>query len=198
MRLEQQLTFLKELDKLKSVYRQVGLVNGSRKENTAEHSWHVTIAALTLAEYTDEPVNVLHVLKLLLVHDIVEIDAGDTFAFDTVGYEDKAEREEQSAQRIFGLLPQEQGAEFIALWHEFEAIETPEAKFANAIDRLMPLLLNVWTDGDISWKEHQTTLKQVYKRNAEGVGVSSAVLWDYVQRILDKAVADGWLKPSND
>ena len=193
MRLEQQLLFLREVDKLKSVYRQTVLVDKTRKENTAEHSWHVMIAAITLAEYANEPINVLHVLKMLMVHDIVEIDAGDTFAFDTVGYLDKSEREHQSAQRIFGLLPEEQNKEFMALWLEFEAVESAESKFANAIDRIMPFLHNIWTEGDNSWKEHHPTFEQVHKRNAGGVGLSSAALWEYVQRMLEQAVENGWL-----
>lgn len=193
MRLEQQLTFLRELDKLKTVIRQTVLVDGSRKENTAEHSWHVAIAVMTLSEYADEPINVLRVIKMLLVHDIVEIDAGDTFAFDEVGYEDKAEREAQAAQRIFGLLPDEQGQELQAFWQEFEAADSSDAKFANAVDRLLPFLHNVWTDGNNSWKEHRPSYEQVYKRNAGGVGRSSTTLWDYVQRMLDRAKENDWV-----
>lgn len=192
-RLEQQITFLRELDKLKHIIRQTKLVDGSRKENTAEHSWHVAMAAITLAEYADEPINITRVVKMILVHDIIEIDAGDTFAFDEIGYENKSEREQQAAERLFGLLPSEQGDELKTLWHEFEVVETADAKFAAAIDRLMPFLHNIWTEGDNSWQEHQPRYEQVYQRNATGVGQSSEVLWDYVQRLLDKAVANGWL-----
>lgn len=195
MRLEQQLAFLKEIDKLKLVIRQTYLVDESRKENTAEHSWHIAMAAITLAEYADESVNMLHVLKMLLIHDIIEIDAGDTFAFDEKGYQDKPERERQAATRIFGLLPEEQGTELMALWREFEAVESNDAKFANAVDRLMPLLHNLWTDGRASWRQHQPRFEQVYQRNATGVGQSSTVLWEYVQRMLERAIADGWLSP---
>ncbi|MGJ3238717.1 MAG: HD domain-containing protein [Anaerolineae bacterium] len=195
MRLDQQIAFLKEMDKLKRVIRQTHLVDGSRKENTAEHSWHIMIAAVTLAEYADEALDLLQVMKLLLVHDIVEIDAGDTFAFDEVNYEDKPEREQRAAERLFGLLPDDQREAFIALWHEFEAMNTNEARFANAIDRLMPFLHNMWTDGAASWKAHQPRFEQVYQRNVGGVGSSSAVLWDYAQSLLQRAVDDGWLSP---
>lgn len=193
MRLEQQIHFLKELDKLKHVIRQTYLVDDRRQENTAEHSWHIAMAAITLAEYSDEPIDILRVLKMLLLHDIVEIDAGDTFAFDESGYEDKAEREQRAAERIFGFLPEEQGSEFLALWKEFEVVETTDSKFANAIDRLLPLLHNVWTDGRSSWERHQPRFEQVWKRNITGVGQASSDLWDYVQKLLKNAVADGWL-----
>jgi putative hydrolase of HD superfamily len=193
MRLEAQLTFLKELDKLKRVIRQTILVDGSRKENTAEHSWHATMATLILSEYADEPVDVLRVVKMMLVHDIVEIDAGDTFAFDEVGYQDKPEREQQAAARIFGLLPAEQGDEYRALWEEFEAAQSSEAKFANAMDQIMPFLHNIWTEGNGSWKEHRITLEQVLPRYEQRIGVGSSALWEYVQRILDKATRNGWL-----
>jgi len=193
MNLDVQITFLRELDKLKAVIRQTILVDGSRKENTAEHSWHVAIAALILSEYADEPVDVLRVVKMLLVHDIVEIDAGDTFAFDEVGYEDKEEREQQAAERIFGLLSNGQGDELKALWYEFEAGESADAKFAIAIDRLLPFLHNIWTEGGASWKEHNPTFEQVYQRNVEGVGNSSSALWDYVRQLLDQATENKWL-----
>lgn len=193
MKLQQQIEFLKEIDTLKTVIRQTYIVDESRQENTAEHSWHIAMAAITLAEYADEPVDILRVLKMLLVHDIVEIDAGDTFAFDETGYEDKFEREMQSAKRIFGILPDEQGAEFMTIWREFEAAETNDALFANAIDRLLPFLHNLWSDGRSSWERHAPRFEQVYKRNATGAGKSSQVLWTYIQEMMDKAVADGWL-----
>ncbi len=161
MSLQLQITFLRELDKLKGVVRQTVLADKSRHENTAEHSWHATMAALTLAEYANEPVDVTQVIKMLLVHDIVEIDAGDTFAFDKTGYVDKSEREQLAAARIFGLLPAGQGEELKALWLEFEAVESSDAKFANAIDQLMPFLHNVWAEGQGCWKEHQLTYEQV-------------------------------------
>lgn len=193
MNLASQMVFLRELDKLKNVIRQTLLVDQSRYENTAEHTWHATMAAITLAEYADEPIDILRVLKMLLVHDIVEIDAGDTFAFDTVGYADKPEREQRAADRIFGLLPVAQGTELKALWQEFEAAESVDARFANAIDRLMPFLHNIWTEGQSSWKAHRVTFEQAYERNRLGVGAASTVLWEYVQRLLNKAVEQGWL-----
>lgn len=197
MNLDSQIIFLRELDKLKNVIRQTIIVDGSRKENTAEHSWHVAIAALILADYADEPVDVLRVVKMLLVHDIVEIDAGDTFAFDEVGYEDKAEREQQAAERIFGLLSNGQGDELKALWDEFEDGQSSDAKFAVAIDRLLPFLHNIWTEGGASWKEHHPTFEQVYQRNVQGVGNSSTALWDYVRQLLDDAREKEWIKSGN-
>ncbi|MEO1163187.1 MAG: HD domain-containing protein [Chloroflexota bacterium] len=193
MQLAQQIAFLREIDKLKTVIRQTHIADESRQENTAEHSWHIAMAALTLAEYADAPIDILRVIKMLLLHDIVEIDAGDTFAFDTAGYEDKFEREQAAAKRIFGLLPAAQAEEFETLWREFEAIETDDAKFANAIDRFLPFLHNDWSDGRSSWLHHAPTYEQVYKRNATGVGQISTELWAYVQKILAQAVEDGWL-----
>lgn len=193
MDLDVQFNFLRELDKLKNIIRQTRLVDGSRKENTAEHSWHVAIATHTLSEYADEPIDIMRVVKMLLVHDIVEIDAGDTFAFDEVGYEDKQEREQLAAERIFGLLPNDQETELKALWYEFESRESPDAKFAVAIDQLLPFLHNMWTKGEASWKEHQPTFEQVYERNKRGMSNISASLWEYVQQSLDEAVKNGWL-----
>ncbi|MGB7337587.1 MAG: HD domain-containing protein [Phototrophicaceae bacterium] len=193
MRLQQQIEFLKEIDTLKSVLRQTHIADESRRENTAEHSWHIAMAAITLSEYADEPVDILRVLKMLLVHDIVEIDAGDTFAFDETGYEDKFERETRAANRIFGILPDEQRSEFMTIWQEFEAAESNDALFANAIDRLMPFLHNIWSDGRSSWERHAPRFEQVYQRNATGAGKVSQVLWVYIQGLIDKAVADGWL-----
>lgn len=193
MRLESQLKFLREIDKLKHVIRQTQLVNLSRKENTAEHSWHVALAAFLLSEYADEPIDVTRVVKMLLIHDIVEIDAGDTFAFDEAGHEDKYDLELVAANRIFGLLPDDQRDEFRGLWHEFEAAETADAKYANAIDRLLPFLHNIWTGGKGSWEEHTPRFEQVYKRNAGGVGTISAELWAYTQQLMNHAVEQSWL-----
>lgn len=197
--LQMQITFLRELDKLKTVIRQTHLIDGSRKENTAEHSWHVAMAALVLSEYADEPVDVLRVVKMLLIHDIVEIDAGDTFAFDEVGYEDKEEREQQAAERIFGILSSNgQGDELKALWYEFEAGISSDAKFAVAIDRLLPFLHNIWTEGGASWDEHHPTFEQVYQRNVEGVGNASTELWDYVRNLLEGAKENNWIASSTE
>src|SRR4051812_2906785 len=139
-RLLAQMDFLREVDKLKSVLRRTSLMDGSRRENSAEHSWHIALAAMVLAEYSNVPVDLLRAIKLLLIHDIVEIDAGDTFAFDTTAKASQAERENKAATRLFGLLPADQRAEFMALWEEFEGRVTAEAKFAGALDRLLPVL----------------------------------------------------------
>src|SRR3954453_23834883 len=137
-RLQQQLAFILEIDKLKSIFRQTILIDRSRRENTAEHSWHLALMAMLLSEYAETPVDVVRVMHMVLVHDIVEIDAGDTFAYDAAGIVTKKQRELDAADRIFGLLPPEQGSELRKLWEEFEAEETSDSHFANAIDRLEP------------------------------------------------------------
>jgi len=139
--LKQQIEFVLELDRLKTILRQTEISDCSRRENTAEHSWHAALMALVLAEHSNEPVNAAHAAKMLLIHDVVEIDAGDTFLYDESGNEKKAELETQAADRIFGLLPEDQGKELRALWDEFEAAESAEAKYAKSIDRLAPCLL---------------------------------------------------------
>ena len=197
MRLAEQMRFLQEVDQLKHVMRQTLLIDQSRKENTAEHSWHVTLAAITLAEYADEPIDVMQVIKMLLVHDIVEIDAGDTFAFDEAGHVDKYDRESRAAERIFGLLPDDQRDEFRALWDEFEAMQSADSRFANAIDRILPFLHNIWIEGQGSWEVHHTRFDQVYNRNKVGVGAISTELWEYTQQLIDHAVEQGWLTKDN-
>lgn len=194
-RLQQQISFILEIDKLKNIIRQSYLVNGERRENSAEHSWHLAMMALLLSEYTSahqkEPIDLLKVLKMLLIHDIVEIDAGDTFAYDEVGALDKVEREERAAERLFGLLPQEQQAEFHDIWREFEEQASADAKFATALDRLMPLLHNYHTEG-IGWKKHNIVQAQVLKRNAH-IAAGSETLWAYAQAIIRDSVAKGYL-----
>ena len=190
-RLHQQIAFILEIDRLKSVLRRTYLINDPRHENSAEHSWHLAMMALLLAEHANVEVNLLSVLKMLLVHDIVEIDAGDTYCYDVVGSEDKAAREEQAAQRIFGLLPDDQQAELHQLWTEFEARVTPEAKFAAALDRLMPILHNYHTEGR-SWLAHGITSAQVLERNRHAEEGSEA-LWSYVEEIIADAVKQGYL-----
>ncbi len=190
-RLRRQIEFILEIDKLKSVMRRSYLLDGSRHENSAEHSWHLAVMALVLAEHANEPVDVCHVLKMLLVHDIVEVDAGDTYCYDDAANRDKAERERRAAERLFGLLPPDQGEELRALWEEFEARRTPEAKFAAALDRLMPLMHNVFTRGR-SWQEHGVTRDQVEARNrpmAEG----AETLWAFASRLIQQAVDEGLL-----
>ena len=193
MTVDAQLNFILELEKLKGVIRQTILLTGERQENTAEHSWHIAMAALTLAPFADKPIDTFRVVKMLLIHDIIEIDAGDTFAFDLVGYEDKFEREKAAADRIFGLLPDEQQDEFKTLWLEFEMVETDDAEFANAIDRLLPFLQNVYTEGQSSWMRHGISVDQVIKRNEITSRVSKE-LWATMQKLIERSAEQGWLK----
>ncbi len=190
-RLAQQLQFILEIDRLKGVLRRSLLLENHRRENSAEHSWHLAIMALVLAEHADEPANLLHTLKLVLIHDIVEIDAGDTYAYDTEGHDGKAERERTAANRIFGLLPADQAAEMIELWEEFESQQTPEARFALALDRLMPLLHN-YHSGGITWEENQVTVAQVKERMSP-VSLCSDALGQAVTAVVEQAIASGLL-----
>jgi putative hydrolase of HD superfamily len=191
-RLSQQLAFILEIDKLKSIFRQTPITGPERRqENDAEHSWHIAVIAALLAEYAPTAIDVARVIRMLLIHDIVEIDAGDTFAYDAAGYSDKAERESRAADRIFGLLPADQAAELRALWDEFEAAATPESRYANALDRLQPLLLNSRTGGG-SWSNHHVTRAQVLTR-MEPIRHGAPELWPVVQAIVDDASARGWL-----
>ncbi len=185
-RLEQQFQFIVEIDKLKSVLRRTYLVNDSRRENTAEHSWHLTVMAVLLTEHANEQIDLLRVLKMLIVHDIVEIDADDTFCYDDVGALTKADREIRAADRIFNLLPEDQARELRNLWEEFEQRVTNEAKFAAALDRLIPLLHNYHTEGK-SWREHGITSTQVMKRNLH-IGEGSDSLWEFAQTLINEAV----------
>ncbi|MCG8528428.1 MAG: HD domain-containing protein [Opitutales bacterium] len=191
-RLERQVQFLIELDKLKSIYRQSYLSHEQRRENSGEHSWHVSIVALVLLEYADEKVDVLKVLKMLLIHDIVEIDAGDTYIYDPVGNEGKAEREIEAANRLFGMLPEEQAIEFRALWDEFEGKETAEAKFAGSCDRIIPLLHNYYAQGH-SWKEHGIAKEQVYQINSV-IEDGSASLWKFAKELIEESIKKGYLQ----
>ncbi|HEU5400004.1 MAG TPA: HD domain-containing protein [Terriglobales bacterium] len=191
-RLDQQLSFIVELDKLKSVIRQTLLIDRSRRENSAEHSWHLATMAVVLQEYAEEPVDLLRTIKMLLIHDVVEIDAGDTFAYDTAGYADKDDREQKAAERIFGLLPAEQGREFRQLWEEFEARQTPESKYANALDRLQPLLHNERTEGG-TWRIHSVTKGKVIKR-MEPIKIGMPRIYPMVHKAIEKACAAGWIK----
>ncbi|WP_414451629.1 HD family hydrolase [Burkholderia sp. 22PA0099] len=176
--LGQQFAFLAELDKLKSVLRQSPLVNRTRKENSAEHSWHLAMFAMTLAPQYADGADVMHVVKLLLVHDIVEIDAGDhPFHAPGAGANDIEAQEHEAAARIFGLLPEAQGTALRALWEEFEAARTPEAIFAKALDRLQPLLINTLTDGG-TWRENGITEQQVIERYGPVIARGSPALWD--------------------
>lgn len=190
-RLRRQLAFLLEVDKLKQVFRQTYLLDETRKENDAEHSWHFAMFAIVLAEYAPEPVDMLKVLKMALVHDLVEIDAGDTFLYDEAGQADKAEREAKAADRIFALLPEEQGGELRALWEEFEAKQTPEAKFAGAMDRIQPFLHNCHTSGR-AWREHGIAADRVLQSNGH-IAIGAPMLWDRVRELVDQMVAEGYI-----
>jgi len=191
--LTQQLEFILELDKLKAVYRQALVkTDQNRRENSAEHSWHISLLAQTLKEYAEEPIDISRVTTMLLIHDIVEIDAGDTFAFasdeELSGQEEK---ELEAANRLFGLLPDKQFQQLKTLWLEFEEAKTPDARFAKAMDRILPLLQNMANDGG-SWSRHKVKKSQVIKRNQYLDGLSPR-LWNYVLDQIDIAVQNGWL-----
>lgn len=191
IRFERQIQFILEVDKLKTILRRTYLLNADRVENTAEHSWHLAIGAILLAEHANEPVDITRVLKMVLVHDIVEIDAGDTYFYDEAAEVDKSTREQRAADRLFGILPADQGEELRALWEEFELGETPEARFALALDRFMPQLHNYYTEGR-SWNEHGITADRVLERNAS-IANGSGKLWDCARSLLDDAVERGFL-----
>ena len=196
-RLSQQIEFILEVDKLKQILRQTVKTTDRQRENDAEHSWHLALMVIVLAEHANVPdLDILKVLSMVIVHDLVEIDAGDTFAYDEVGMLDKADREQKAADRIFGLLPEDQEKHFRALWDEFEACITPEARFAAALDRLQPVLLNVNTAGH-AWKHHGIRLDQVLKRN-QHIGDGSEALWTYARKIIQGAVDRGDLLPAKE
>jgi putative hydrolase of HD superfamily len=191
-RLAQQIAFLIEADKLKAVLRRTPLTDASRLENSAEHSWHLVLAAVVMAEHASVEVDLLRVLEMLTMHDLVEIDAGDTFAYDAGHLGTKTERERAAADRIFALLPLDQRARFRARWEEFEAHETPEARFANALDRLQPLLQNACAGGG-SWRDHHVTRQQVLGR-MDPIRSAMPDLWPRVLEIIDAFCASGVLR----
>ena len=190
-RITRQLAFIVEVDRLKGVLRQTSLIDGSRRENSAEHSWHLALAALALAEHAPAGTDLLRVVRMTLVHDVVEIDAGDTFCYDAPAHVDKEERETRAAERIFGLLPPDQAAEMHALWEEFEAGETPDARFAVALDRLQPLLVN-FSSGGGSWKLHGITRAQVLRRMAP-IREGAPGVWPWVERVIEEACERGYV-----
>ncbi|HEX7303645.1 HD domain-containing protein [Lentzea sp.] len=191
-RLLDHLTFLIEVDKLKTVLRQSPLAAADRRENDAEHSWHLALMVMTLAEYADEPIDVGHTVKLVVVHDLVEIYAGDTPLYDTEAGVSQQEREDAAADRLFGLLPEDAGRAMRALFDEFEARETPEARFAKAMDRLQPLLLN-WMARGGTWRTPGVTADDVRARKAV-IGDASAPLWEAAQRLIDEGERRGWAR----
>lgn len=181
---EKQISFIKEIDKLKYIQRKTSLFNSTRNENDAEHSWHLAMMALVMSEQSNEKVDLLKVIKMLLIHDIVEIDAGDTFLFDTKKDHNNTEEELKAAKRIFGLLPEYQAKELITIWEEFEAAETAEAKFAKAMDRLAPMMQNDSNDGG-TWKEFNVPYQTVIEKK-EKIKEGSEAAWGYGKGLIDK------------
>ncbi|EGQ7864535.1 phosphohydrolase [Vibrio parahaemolyticus] len=192
-RLEKQLALLIELDKLKSVLRRTRVKSAEgRLENSGEHSWHVALMAVLMVEHANAPVDICRVMKMLLIHDVVEIDAGDTFVYDTAASKEQAEKEIKAAERLFGMLPTDQGQELLALWLEFEAAQSDDAKYAKALDRLIPMLLNYHTNGQ-SWKENSVTREQALTINKR-IEFGSVTLWDKAKELIEEATEKGWLK----
>ncbi|EGR3415574.1 HD domain-containing protein [Vibrio parahaemolyticus] len=192
-RLEKQLALLIELDKLKSVLRRTRVKSAEgRLENSGEHSWHVALMAVLMEEHANAPVDICRVMKMLLIHDVVEIDAGDTFVYDTAATKEQAEKEIKAAERLFGMLPTDQGQELLALWLEFEAARSDDAKYAKALDRLIPMLLNYHTNGQ-SWKENSVTREQALTINKR-IEFGSVTLWDKAKELIEEATEKGWLK----
>lgn len=195
-RLRHQIDFLQEIDKLKQIFRRTYILDGSRTENDAEHSWHLAMMALLLGEYAEiDGLDLFRVVKMVLLHDLIEIYAGDTYLYDEQAGQDKAEREFRAAERIFGMLAEDQGRVFRTLWEEFEERITPEARFAALLDRLQPLIHNYVTKG-VSWQEHGVTSVQVKTRwQTDGLRDVAPVLWDYAQKLIRDSVERGYLAP---
>ena len=192
-RLQKQFDFFREIDKEKFIGRQTYLSDGVRKENDAEHAWHMAIMTILLSEYSNGEIDVLKTVTMLLIHDIVEIDAGDTYAYDEEGKKTQRQREEKAADRIFGILPEDQQKKFREIWEEFEAGETPEAKFARTMDNIQPMMLNDATGGK-AWMEHGVKLAQIMGRN-KVTPDGSKILWDYArQEIIEANVEKGTIK----
>lgn len=192
-RLTKQINFIVEIDKLKEIYRRSFIMDATRNENDAEHTWHLAMMAVLLTEYVDsKELDLLRVLKMILIHDLVEIDAGDTFAYDPQGQKDKRAREEKAAERIFNLLPKDQADEVFALWREFETGQTAEAKYAHALDKLQPVLQNYYTQGK-SWQLNKVTSEQVLAR-VSVIKDSSVQLWKYTTELIEDAVKKGFLQ----
>jgi putative hydrolase of HD superfamily len=190
--LQDQINFIMETDKLKRVIRRNYNADGSRLENTAEHSWQISLMALSLVEHANEKVDTCKVVKMLLIHDLVEIDAGDTYLYGDGNTTEKEQKEQQAAERIFGMLPKEQGREYLIIWKEFEARESPEARFAKAIDRLMPILNNFYSEGR-SWKENQISREQVIDK-CKGIAEGSSELWDFALQLINEAREKHYLR----
>lgn len=194
-RIEKQFEFCREIDKEKFIGRQTYLTDGQRKENDAEHAWHMAVMTILLSEYANEKIDVLKTITMLLIHDLVEIDAGDTYAYDEEGKKSKRQREEAAAERIFGILPSDQNEKFRGLWEEFEEGASPEARFAHAMDHIQPLMLNAATEGK-SWVEHDICVEQVLGRN-KTTADGSQRLWDFAyENFIHPNVEKGRLKRS--
>ncbi len=189
-RLDEQMQFLIEIDALKHVFRRTRLLNGSRYENDAEHAWHLAMMAMVLHEYSNEPVELSKVVKMVLIHDLVEIDAGDTFLYDE-NSASKKEAETKAAARVFGLLPEDQRREFTDLWEEFERKETPEARFAAALDRLEPLIQNAHSEGH-AWIKYGITKDQVINKNKPPLIGGSEELWAYAEKMIEDSAGKGY------
>lgn len=190
--LSKQVNFIKEIDKIKYIQRKTKLFNSDRQENDAEHSWHLAMMAIVLAEHSDTPINILKVVKMVLIHDIVEIDAGDTFIYDSLKNHANTDNERKAAKRIFGLLPKEQADELIAIWEEFETGVTNEAKFAKSMDRFEPLLQNISNKGG-TWKEFNVDYDKVYEKK-KVIKDGSSSLWNYTENLINESVDKGILK----
>lgn len=191
-KLKQQISFIKEIDKVKYIERRTKLFNSDRRENDAEHSWHLAMMALVLSDYSDAEIDLLKVIKMVLIHDIVEIDAGDTFLYDQNKNHDNTEEELKSAERIFGILPEKQAAEFIEIWKEFEMGDSPEAKFARSLDKLEPLLQNTSNNGG-TWQEFGVKYQSVYDKK-KAIKNGSKTLWHFAENLIDESVEKGILK----
>ena len=194
-KLLQQIEFIREIDKIKYIFRKTKLINSDRPENDAEHSWHLAVMAIVLAEHSNEPVDLAKVMKMVLIHDIVEIDSGDVFAYDTVKSHDNFDEELKAAKRIFGILPNEQAEEFINIWIEFEEMKTPESKFARALDRLEPLLQNASNNGG-TWREFDVKFDKVIEKK-KAIKDGSEELWKFAKQLIDESVEKGILKKQN-
>jgi putative hydrolases of HD superfamily len=194
-RFQKQIDFLIEIDKVKGIFRKTRIFNNKRYENDAEHGWHMSLMALILAEYSNETIDIAKVVKMALIHDLVEIDVGDTYLYAEY-QEDKVENERKCAERVFGLLPEDQQVEFYALWEEFESKVTPEARFAGAMDRLGPVMQNYFDDGH-AWKIHTVTSDKVTKVNRQ-IDKGSSVIWEYVQSLISGAIEKGYLQKGPD
>ena len=192
-RLKKQMKFALEMDKEKGIGRQTYILNALRKENDAEHGWHLALMTMLLAEYSNKPIDIGRTVEMVVIHDVVEIDAGDTYAYDDAGNATKAEREKRAADRIFGILPKEQDKYFMDLWLEFEEASTPEARFATAIDSVQPLMLNDASDG-LAWREHEVAASKVRERAYKKIKPGSEKLYEMVLDIIEENVRKGNLK----